>query len=157
MNNYNIKVLLKVDVKTAKEITDLLFQLEPTTSIISVERLKTIISSTTTFIFIATNTSEEIVGMITLVIFPNLEGYKAWIEDLVVDEKYRGQGVAKALINKALEKAKSLDAKTVSLTSQPSRIIANLLYKKLGFIIRETNYYIFYFNKTKSRRSRTAG
>jgi len=142
MSNYKIKLLSKTNTKTLDEINSLLFQLDPTILSISIEILRKIINSTTTFVFIATNTADEIIGMITLVSFPKLEGLnKTWIEDLVVDESYRGKGIAKELMEKAFEKAKSLGVKSISLTSRPSRIIANKFYKKLGFKIKKTNYY----------------
>ena len=142
MINYQIELLSKANTKVATEITNLLAQLEPTAAPMSVKVLKKVINSTTTSVYIATNISNKIVGMITLVSFPKLEGLnKTWIEDLVVDEKYRGKGVANALMEKAFEKAKSLGAKSISLTSRPSRIIANKFYKKLGFKIKKTNYY----------------
>ena len=142
MINYQIELLSKTNIKIAIEITNLLVQLEPTAAPISVKALEKVINSKTTFVYIATDISSRIVGMITLVSFPKLEGLnKTWIEDLVVDKKYRGQGIAKALIDKAFEKTKSLGVKSVSLTSRPSRTIANAFYKKLGFKIKETNYY----------------
>lgn len=142
MSDYRIKLLSIANTKIAKEISKLLLQLDPTAPPISTELLKKIVNSTTTFIYVATNVSDKIIGMITLVSFPKLEEFnKTWIEDLVVDEKYRGKGIAKALMEKAFEKAKLLGVKSISLTSRPSRIIANAFYKKLGFEIKETNYY----------------
>ena len=41
----------------------------------------------------------------------------------------------------ALELSASLGAKTVDLTSRPSREAANRLYQRLGFVARETNVY----------------
>jgi ribosomal protein S18 acetylase RimI-like enzyme len=41
----------------------------------------------------------------------------------------------------ALELARSLGAKTVDLTSRPSREAANRLYQRIGFEPRETNVY----------------
>ena len=66
---------------------------------------------------------------------------RAWIEDVVVDEAARGRGVGEALNRKALELAKESGARTVDLTSRPSREAANRLYKRLGFKPRETNVY----------------
>jgi ribosomal protein S18 acetylase RimI-like enzyme len=43
----------------------------------------------------------------------------------------------------ALEIAKARGAKTVDLTSRPSRVAANKLYQKLGFVLRDTNVYRF--------------
>ena len=43
----------------------------------------------------------------------------------------------------ALERARMLGAKTVDLTSRPSREAANRLYQRIGFVPRETNVYRF--------------
>jgi len=77
----------------------------------------------------------------TLVLFPIPTGMRAWIEDVVVDESARGRGVGEALNRRALEIAVNAGAKTVDLTSRPSREAANRLYQRLGFVIRETNIY----------------
>ena len=77
----------------------------------------------------------------TLVVFPIPTGTRAWIEDVVVDEGARGQGVGEALNRRAIEIALKAGAKTVDLTSRPSRKAANRLYQRLGFAARETNIY----------------
>jgi len=83
----------------------------------------------------------RIVGMVSLITFPVLTGIRARIEDLVVDKAVRGQGVGKALINRALSQARSLHAKSVDLTSRPMRNQANQLYRHMGFFQRDTNVY----------------
>ena len=83
----------------------------------------------------------EILGSLTLVVFPIPTAIRAWIEDVVVDEAGRGRGVGNALNAEALARAAALGAKTVDLTSRPSREAANRLYRRLGFEKRETNVY----------------
>ena len=80
-------------------------------------------------------------GSLTLVVFPIPTGSRAWIEDVVVDEAARGSGVGAALNQAALDHARAVGAKTVDLTSRPSREAANRLYQRLGFEPRETNVY----------------
>ena len=82
-----------------------------------------------------------VLGMLTIVIFPIPSGVRAWIEDVVVDEAGRGKGVGDALNRRALKIAQSEGARTVDLTSRPSREAANRLYKRIGFVPRETNVY----------------
>jgi len=82
-------------------------------------------------------------GMLTIVIFPIPTGVRSWIEDVVVDASGRGKGIGEALSKHALTLAKSEGAKTVDLTSRPSREAANRLYKRVGFKLRETNVYRF--------------
>jgi ribosomal protein S18 acetylase RimI-like enzyme len=82
-----------------------------------------------------------VLGSLTLVVFPIPTGVRAWIEDVVVDGEARGKGVGEALNRFALELAGQLGARTVDLTSRPSREAANRLYRRLGFEVRETNVY----------------
>ena len=86
-----------------------------------------------------------IVGSLTLALFPIPTGLRAWIEDVVVDEGVRGQGIGAALNQEALRIAQDQGARTVDLTSRPSREAANRLYQRLGFEQRETNVYRYSF------------
>lgn len=84
-----------------------------------------------------------IYGSLTLALFRIPTGLRAWIEDVVVDSEARGKGVGQSLNEAALDRARSEGAKTVDLTSRPSREAANRLYQRLGFVARETNIYRF--------------
>lgn len=86
-----------------------------------------------------------IIGTLTLVMFPCPTGLRAWIEDVVVDESARGQGVGEALTHEALRIAREAGARTVDLTSRPARAAAGRLYERLGFSIRESRLYRFTF------------
>ena len=52
-----------------------------------------------------------------------------------------GKGVGDLLNRFAIDLARSKGAKTVDLTSRPSREAANRLYQRIGFLPRETNIY----------------
>lgn len=93
-------------------------------------------------VLIATE-GDVILGTLTLVTFRIPTGVRSWIEDVVVDEAGRGKGVGDALNRFALDVARSKGAKTVDLTSRPSREAANRLYRRIGFVQRETNIYRF--------------
>lgn len=84
-----------------------------------------------------------VLGMLTIVIFPIPSGVRAWIEDVVVDAAGRGKGIGEALNQQALELAQLAGARTVDLTSRPSREAANRLYQRIGFVPRKTNIYRF--------------
>jgi len=115
-------------------------QLSSSSAPISAQELEEIIESDTTVLF-AARSNQEIVGLLTLAIFRIPTGVRAWIEDVVVDDKARGKGVGDALNRAALAEAGRRGAKTVDLTSRPSREAANRLYQRLGFKQRETNVY----------------
>jgi ribosomal protein S18 acetylase RimI-like enzyme len=103
--------------------------------------LEEIVASPATVLLLARDDAGQIVGALTLALFRIPTALRAWIEDVVVDEAARGQGVGEALNRAALDRAREAGAKTVDLTSRPSREAANRLYQRLGFVERETNIY----------------
>jgi ribosomal protein S18 acetylase RimI-like enzyme len=108
--------------------------------------LAEIVSSPATVLFVAREDGGGIVGTLTLVLFRIPTGLRAWIEDVVVDEAARGQGVGEALNRAALAHAAERGARTVDLTSRPSREAANRLYARLGFEPRDTNVYRYSYS-----------
>jgi ribosomal protein S18 acetylase RimI-like enzyme len=103
-------------------------------------QLAEIAASAATVLFVARDRG-RIVGSLTLALFRIPTGLRAWIEDVVVDESARGGGVGEALNRAAIDRARALGARTVDLTSRPSRDAANRLYRRLGFVERGTNVY----------------
>ena len=101
--------------------------------------LEEMVTATGTFVLVARDSGKNVVGSLTLVIFRIPTGMRAWIEDVVVDESARGQGVGEALNSFALDIARREGCRTVDLTSRPSREAANRLYQRLGFVARDTN------------------
>jgi ribosomal protein S18 acetylase RimI-like enzyme len=68
-------------------------------------------------------------------------GRKVWIEDVVVDEAMRGRSLGRMLVEHAITYSKTTGGGTLMLTSRPSRIAANRLYRSCGFEPKETNMY----------------
>ena len=83
----------------------------------------------------------RIIGTLTLVLFRIPTGVRGWIEDVIVDEAVRGHGVGEALTAEAVRVAGEAGARTLDLTSRPSREAAHRLYTKLGFEVRDTSVY----------------
>jgi ribosomal protein S18 acetylase RimI-like enzyme len=102
--------------------------------------LTEITSSAATDLFVAFD-EDGIVGTLTLVIFRTPGGTRAWIEDVITDESKRGQGIGEALTKAAIETATQRRVRSIDLTSRPSRVAANRLYRRLGFVGRDTNVY----------------
>ncbi|MGA2471199.1 MAG: GNAT family N-acetyltransferase [Solirubrobacteraceae bacterium] len=140
-----------VRVAEAHEVSDqlvaslgrLVGQLSAASPAPSRAKLEEIVASPTTRLLIASETHGAIVGMLTLAVFRIPTGVRAWIEDVVVDERAQGRGVAELLARDALRLAHEHGARTVDLTSRPSREAANRLYEKAGFARRETNVWRF--------------
>jgi len=117
-------------------------QLSSSAAPITAAELAEIVNGESTMMFVA-RVDNKIVGLLTLAIFSIPTAVRAWIEDVVVDSSARGHGVGEALNNSAIAEAKRRGAKTVDLTSRPSREAANRLYKRIGFVNRDTNVYRF--------------
>ena len=105
------------------------------------EELEAIVSSPATRLLLAHDPTGAIMGSLTLVVFRIPTGVRAWIEDVVVDEAARGQGVGEALVSEAIARASQEGARTLDLTSRPSRVAANTLYEKVGFKQRDSSVY----------------
>jgi ribosomal protein S18 acetylase RimI-like enzyme len=103
--------------------------------------LAEMVRSPATILLMARDPDKGLVGSLTLVLFRIPTGVRAWIEDVVTDEASRGRGVAEILCREALNRASAAGARTVDLTSRPSREAANRLYRRLGFVLRDTNVY----------------
>jgi len=154
--------LLKEDLpKYADKLNDLLHQLSPHSDPPTKEEFLEFVKDDDFYIFGAFSAKggsasggegQELVGIATITFFSTLSNLTAEIDEVVVDEKYRGQGISMLLLEKLLDTARELVKKNnkklkIFLTSRPSREEANHLYKKIGFRLLAaatdggTNYY----------------
>jgi ribosomal protein S18 acetylase RimI-like enzyme len=137
-----------VTVEVVHEVTDelvaafarLVPQLSATTGPPGRGVLEEIVGSPAVTLLVA-RSEGTIIGTLTLAMFPIPTGFRAWIEDVVVDEAARGKGVGEELTNEAIGLARAAGARTVDLTSRPSRAAAGRLYQRAGFEERETRVY----------------
>ncbi|MDB9888724.1 GNAT family N-acetyltransferase [Flavobacteriaceae bacterium] len=95
-------------------------------------------------IFVTENEESKIVGFIQLYpIFSSTRMQKLWLlNDLFVDENYRGKGVSVLLINQSKKLCKQTEACGLILETAKTNEIGNHLYHKTGFTLDiEHNYY----------------
>jgi ribosomal protein S18 acetylase RimI-like enzyme len=107
----------------------------------SLAEVEAMLSSDAITQFVARDDDGRIMGVATLAMFRIPTAWRAWIEDVIVDESARGQGAGEALTRAMIDTAREHGCATIELTSRPSREAANRLYLKLGFEIRDTNVY----------------
>jgi ribosomal protein S18 acetylase RimI-like enzyme len=139
-----------VQVEVLREVTDealgafgrLLPQLSRSAPLLDRGALAAIVACPANTVLIS-RSAGLVNGTLTLVMFPIPTGLRAWIEDVVVDESARGQGAGVALTVAALRLAKQAGARTVDLTSRPSREAAGRLYERVGFTERGSRLYRF--------------
>lgn len=128
------------DVSYVDAVNRLLVQLSAKPAVFTLESLEEIVSSPSSHLFFA-ECEGAVVGMLTVGEYLAPTGRKLWIEDVVVDEAMRGRAIGRMLVEHAIAFAGSLGNGTLMLTSRPSRIAANSLYRSCGFEPKETNMY----------------
>ncbi|RPI92137.1 MAG: GNAT family N-acetyltransferase [Chloroflexi bacterium] len=111
----------------------------------ALEDLKALIQSESSRLLVARYPDQDspIAGILCLAVYRVPTGVRSIIEDVIVDENLRKRGIGEALMRRAMELARQAGAEGVSLTSNPQREAANLLYQSLGFELRKTNPYFY--------------
>jgi ribosomal protein S18 acetylase RimI-like enzyme len=135
-----VEVLAEISSEVVEAFDRLLPQLSTSAPALDEAKLSAIIAASASTVLLA-RAGGQIVGTLTLAMFPIPTGVRAWIEDVVVDESARGNRVGEALTLAAVQLAKDAGARTVDLTSRPSRASAGRLYERLGFKLRESRLY----------------
>ncbi|HEY1763057.1 MAG TPA: GNAT family N-acetyltransferase [Acidimicrobiales bacterium] len=141
---------MKVEIEAAAKATNdlveslnrLLPQLSSSAEPLTLNDVEWMVNSDVVTLYVARHEG-RVVGTLTLAIFAIPTGWRAWIEDVVVDETARGLGVGEQMTMAAVDDARRRGVRSVDLTSRPTREAANALYQKLGFEYRETNVYRF--------------
>ena len=129
-----IYLLNKAENTIVNRINQLLSMLSPSLKPINFDRLEELISANDFKLFMAETESGDIAGMLSLTVCKTLTCNKYWIEDVVVDEVYRGKGIGRKLLNAAIDYVKSEEqALNIYLTSNPRRVAARNLYVSEGF------------------------
>jgi ribosomal protein S18 acetylase RimI-like enzyme len=137
-----------IAIEELREVTDevvgafarLLPQLSTSATPLDATALRDIISSPAVTVLLATSEG-TIVGTLSLVVFRIPSGVRAWIEDVIVDSAAGRQGIGTALVREAVARAQKAGARSVDLTTRPSRVAAGNLYEKVGFTERDTRVY----------------
>lgn len=84
----------------------------------------------------------KIIGIALMCHYTVISGKKGWIEDVVVDSRFRGRGIGRSLMNKLLEDAKKKNLSELLLFSADHRKAAIGLYSDLGFKRKDSGLYI---------------
>ncbi len=121
-------------------IKKLLRQLTDSPIQFSEKNLESILSGGNNRLFLLFQ-QEEVIGMATLCRYQTPTGTKMWIEDVVIEEKFRGQHLGRQLVEHLLFEARQWGTGSLMLTSNPSRKAANHLYQSSGFLLKPTNVY----------------
>lgn len=137
---YKVEVVKKMSQELFSDFIQLLPQLSCDRHIADYEKFCEIVNSTYAKIYIVRE-NMRILGMLTLLVYQIPTGKVGRIEDVIVDENFRGQGIGMMLCQKAIKDAINAGVNEIDLTSNPSRKAAHHLYKSLGFEIHDTTVF----------------
>jgi ribosomal protein S18 acetylase RimI-like enzyme len=138
----NVEQLTEADENLVAVVARLLPQLTEARTPPTLEKLQQTVSTQT--MLVVRNDEGAIIGMTTLVLYRVSSGLKGRIEDVVVDESARGRGIGDALVREGMRRASEAGVLMLELNSMPYRQSANRLYKRLGFVRKPTNVYVWW-------------
>lgn len=141
LNHANIAEVTEPTAEVLCAVNTLLPQLSDNTQPLHTEQMQQMLANHNTHLYMLRNEQHQLCGMATLCLCTSPTGTKAWMEDVVVDSACRGRGYARQFMDFLQNEASRLGAKSLNLTSRPSREAANHLYATTGFSKRETNVY----------------
>ena len=147
-------ILQELNEGNAARIDTLLHMLSPDAPTLGYARLAELLAGNSFWLFVTEDADGQLAGMLTLTRCHTLSRSKFWIEDVIVDPAYRGQGVGRALVHAAVEYVRTAGENehttgendytgksttgcerkpSLYLTSNPSRTAARALYRSEGF------------------------
>lgn len=135
-----LKRLKTANKQVLAAVNRLLLQLSSTAKKLPLRRLSQILKDKNT-IFIGVWDGKNMIGMGSIIFILTPAGFRARIEDVVIDERHRGRGRGDKLTRRLISEARKKRISYIELTSRPGRVAANRLYRKLGFERHHTNTY----------------
>jgi ribosomal protein S18 acetylase RimI-like enzyme len=123
------------------DVNSLLAQLNPKVRKVDLEKVRAVMAHGIIVTVRDEDKDGQLIGIATLLIINKLFSLCGSIEDVVVDEQHRGQGLGRKITEAMIAKGEALGMQFIDLTSNPKRIVANNLYQSVGFEKRETNVY----------------
>lgn len=123
------------------QLRELIHQLTKNGRTITLRDVQEVAAAHVLYVASDTELDGQIVGTALLAVMHTLSHVNGQVEDVVVADTHRGQGIGRALMGKLLEAARLHGVERIDLGSEPYRVAANLLYQSLGFALRDTNLY----------------
>ena len=145
MRNENMEQIQIVEINEVRasyveRINELLNQLAPGLHPFTDSDLAEIVDSPDSHVFLIF-CGGDIAGMLSVGSYRTPSGKKYWIEDVVVDNAFRGKGFGRELVEYAVRYVGRQKGVSMMLTSAPERVAANELYRSAGFCRKHTNVY----------------
>jgi ribosomal protein S18 acetylase RimI-like enzyme len=137
-----VEELTEATPELVEVVRGLLPQLSEARKPPTLEQLQETVDNQT--VLVARGDDGEILGTLTFVLYRVSSGLKGRFEDVIVDESARGRGIGEALVQEGMRRASEAGVLMLELSSMPYREAANRLYRRLGFVRRPTNVYVWW-------------
>ena len=127
------------------DFNDLLRQLTGKPGMLTYGKLEVILNQPNFFLLVLIDDDRDgmpIVGMASIDFTDMMNKVRATVEDVIVDDHYRGQGLGGKLLDAMMIIARARQATSIVLTSNPVRTAAHKLYESRGFVKRDTNVFV---------------
>ena len=118
----------------------LLPQLNPNLVVPDAERVRALLDDPAVTVLLAKD-GADVVGTATVIVYTTPFWIKARSDEVVVDAGARGKGAGEALVNACLDIARKRGAQIAELQSARHREVANRMYRRMGFRLRDSNLY----------------
>ncbi|MEM9144006.1 MAG: GNAT family N-acetyltransferase [Bacteroidota bacterium] len=128
-----------VDAKMELQVQGLFKQLNASLSPLS---LQLVLQQASPITAIGCTVGDTLAGMGLMAEYSTVSGHKGWIEDVVVDQEYRGKGIGRKLMEELIAVGKQKGLTDILLFTGYHREAANALYQNLGFQKKESQIYI---------------
>jgi GNAT superfamily N-acetyltransferase len=140
----HIEEVAEATAEVHEALARLLPQLNDTLPIPTMERLHALLADPAATLLVARE-GDRIIGTATVIVYTTPFWIKARLDEVVVDAEARGKGVGEAIVKACLDLARRKGAQVAELQSGrgPAREVANRLYRRLGFQLRDSNLYRF--------------
>src|SRR5688572_9033678 len=101
-----IEIVTKADEELFAAFQRLIPQLTNNNPPPSLDDLAAVVRDTASTLMVARGDGDHIVGALTLAVYRVPSGVRAMIEDVIVDQSARGQGIGEILMEQAIQLAK---------------------------------------------------
>ncbi|MES9830874.1 MAG: GNAT family N-acetyltransferase [Candidatus Thiodiazotropha sp. DIVDIV] len=136
---YSIRYALSSDLVNMAELLKQLFSIEADFEVdlaTQLSGLKLLLKSENGQIFVVEDINREVVAMATLqkVVSTAEGGVVAWVEDIIVDESHRGQGIGNSLLTHIQKWAEAGEIKRLQLVADRDNKPALSFYSQHNWI-----------------------
>lgn len=128
-----VKANLNFDLDRVKELVN---QLDSTATVSEQSLYNAVLNGYVSKVY----DSKKLVGLGWIFIRQTMLRKQAVIDDMIVDDKYRGKGLGRKILKELIQWAKEMGVDVIELTTGHHRVAAGKLYESEGFVFHDTRH-----------------